>query len=457
MVEKRNITKEDIFIKARMLSEGVKVLKDGISYGTTLPEVREIEVPDNLDVNNAEMLLEELYKSRSLDLTNVALGNAVVLDGCKIPAPIFPRDDSHLDLTVDGDNVVVTEQGEVLATGSFYTPHRPWDDERLSNGMPVESVLPGMSSEIVNILFTLSCNNYNTGKGCRYCGLFSNPVSRKINNLPLSTLVHWAKYQAEAVKILTDHGWRGILALSGGALPPSQRPEYLERLEAVITPIREALDEKTFSELNVIYNHYPPDDLSDMYKWKELGINGTSIDMEVADEANFPRICPGKHAYKPQKYWKEAQVASTEVFGPLLHTTTNLVMGIEPMSALVEGIDERLSKGVLPIPLTFIPDPGSAMADASTPNAEWLVEAAEKIADCYVRHSAKFIKAFAAEIVTNLYYRRAPKFLTRKGNPRAGMARGSAQLTHLSAVFDEVVHRAQKLPGVAARLKIRVA
>jgi hypothetical protein len=458
---KKKITKDDIFIKARMLAEGVRIQDRESPTEAAAVDESDLEQVDRMAVDDPEGLLRLLADANRAEGTDSALGNAVLLEGCGIPAPILPNDDSRLQLTMDGEKVIISEQGDVLSTGSFYTPHRPWSGEVLSNGMPVESVLPGMSSSIINILLNISCNNFNTGKGCRYCGLFANPVSRRLNELPISTLAQWSGYQAEAVKIITDRGWRGVLAISGGALPPSQKGEYLARLETAINPIREILDEKTFSELNLVYNFYPPEDFSDMYKWKELGINGTSIDQEVADPANFPTICPGKNSYKPHSYWQEAQEASVEVFGPLLHTTTDIVEGIEPMSSLVEAVDERLSKGVMPITLTFMPMPGSAMEDAKTPSAQWQVAAAEKMADCYIRHGAKFIKAVASELFADIYYHYAPGFIKDMGlyNGECGpsMLTGSIQTTHLTVVFDEILRRAQKLPWVTSMLKFDVA
>ena len=68
------------------------------------------------------------------------------------------------------------------------------------------------------------------------------------------------------------------------------------------------------------------------------------------DPAYFAAICPGKHAAHPLEYWKEAQVAAVEVFGPWRGSCTSVVMGLESMTCLVEGVEERLSRGVLTTP-----------------------------------------------------------------------------------------------------------
>jgi len=57
-------------------------------------------------------------------------------------------------------------------------------DEPLSNGLPASTFLPGMSQEIINLIFCLSCNNYNTGRGCKDCNLFANPLSEMSDVFP---------------------------------------------------------------------------------------------------------------------------------------------------------------------------------------------------------------------------------------------------------------------------------
>jgi hypothetical protein len=64
-----------------------------------------------------------------------------------------------------------------------------------------------------------------------------------------------------------------------------------------------------------------------------------------------------------------------------------MVTGIEPMSSLVEGLEERISKGIYSAPLVFVPTPGSPYAQFRPPKAEWFVEANEKIANSYFKYA----------------------------------------------------------------------
>lgn len=396
MGEKRNITKEDIYLKARILSEGVRLDVRKPSSGT-----------------DADGPSAFLY-----------MGQPIVLDGCDVVVATPPNPHARLVVTVEGERVTVTDEGKVLATAHL-EERAAWRDETLSNGQPIEAALPGMSATIINILFHYSCHNWNSGRGCRYCGLFAFPGAKQMADLPRSTLAEMAARQAEALKIATDNGWRGALAVSGGALPPSRRGEFLELLDTVMAPLRETLDEEVFSELHIMLNAYAPEDFSEMEAWKELGINATAMDLEVMDPAYFAAVCPGKHAYKPLEYWKEAQIASTEIFGPGRGTTTTVVAGVEPMSTLVEGIDERLSKGVFPTPNNFMITPGSGYAGFRPPSTEWYVEAAEKMADSFFRHADKLDAPLTAD--------------NRPGYTRTGRS------FHIMLVGDEVTRRAQEM------------
>ena len=437
-LEKTSVTKEEIFVKARMISEGVRVEvsedKTSELYKMSMrkDKVRSdaLKIPDKLDLNDPERIIELFAEVNKTD-TSSDFRQVIIFDSSGLRAPVYLNKRSRMELNIQNNKVTVSEMGDVLVTGTF--PKRfEWLDEKLSNGLPASTVLPSMSASIINVVFSLSCINYNSNRGCRYCNLFSNPISQKITMLPKATLAVWAKYQSEAVKIAIKNGWRGSLAISGGALPPAQRNEYLERLEIVLSSLKDAVGDEMYKKLPKAYNNYPPENFSDMHKWKEMGITTTSFDLEVMDDAYFAAICPGKAAYKPLSYLKKAQEYSVEVFGPLLGTISCVVMGIEPMSTLVNGFDERISKGILPLPLVFHSTPRSSYEGFRPPTAEWIIEASEKMADSFMKHIFKWIKPTKSKA-------------EQKGTIVSRFSSRSMPTTHLSVVFDEISHRINKL------------
>jgi hypothetical protein len=393
--EWRPVTQQDIFVKARLLAEGVRLRASG--QGDMCWRLPEKEVGNLAGIESAggAEVLRELKDCSAFAALECCAEREFSLDGCGLSVIVTPNEYSRLELVVeDGTDAVSIYDGqEVLVTGGLKKTHTPWAGSLLSNEAPIESALPFMTDTVINLIFHYACDNWNTGRACRYCNIFLNPVSKQINDMSLKTLREMAQLQAEAVKIVTDYGWRGNLAVTAGALPLNRREGYMERVQTVLDPVREAIGETVFSELNVIFNHYPPEDLSDFDSLKEMGINATSMDLEVMDPAYFAAICPGKHAYRPLEYWKEAQEAAADVFGPFTNTITGVVMGMEPTSLLIEGFEERLSKGVLPTPFVFFSPPGSAYEGFRPPTADVIVEASEKMAGILTHYAPQILQA----------------------------------------------------------------
>lgn len=354
MTEKRNITREDIHLEARLLSEGVQIeLK-------TRPE----KPP--------------------------AFPGTVILDGCEITTFLRPSRYSRLRALIEGDHITLCDGDDVLGTATF--EERPeWFDIPLSNGRPAWTAVVGMTPDLIAIVTNNLCFNQASGQGCSYCGLFTprdrnrDGESGDWGRAAHERLQKRGKLAAEAIKLAIDHGWRGKIDFSGGVLPPRRRGELTARMEILMAPLRDSIDHDVLSSLQIAANSYPPDDLSELYKWRDLGLNSVQFDLEVLDPAYFAAICPAKHAAHPQEYWKEAQVAAVDVFGRWRGCATSVVMGVEPMTPLVEGVEERLSKGVLSTPLCFQPSPGSVYEQFRPPTADWIVEATEKMAESHFR------------------------------------------------------------------------
>ena len=345
MTEKRNITKEDIFLKARMLSEGVRItVKKQPEKGTR--------------------------------------NRPFVMDGCDLVVMLLPNLYSRLEVIIDGDNVTISDMGKQLSSGTLEV-QRSWLDEKLSNGIPVKNIFSG-SASIINLVMNFRCYNYDSGQGCKYCGLFAFPMSK---TPPKSLAPKYTELLVESAIIAIQNGWRGTMVLTGGALPPSQRVNMSEGIERIMTQLHESLDDKVLSQLHIAPNVYPPEDFAEMDKWKELGVNAVEFDLEVMDPAYFKAICPGKSKAHPFEYWKEAQETAVEIFGRGRGVFQSMVSGIEPMSSLVEGVEERISKGIYSAPLVFVPTPGSPYEQFRPPNAQWFVETNEKIADIYFRYA----------------------------------------------------------------------
>ena len=186
-----------------------------------------------------------------------------------------------------------------------------------------------------------------------------------------------AERQIEAIVIATQSGWRGTVLLFGGAAPPWRRDQWTtDMIEAIMTRFHEALDDDVLSELRFTPSVYPPVDLGQLYEWKRLGINAAGFDSQIMDPDYFKVICPGRG---DKRHWYDAQEAAVELFGRDGGCVSNIVTGIEPMAGLLEGVEERISKGVSCNPMIFYRTGGTPMTGMQPASAEWYQEAFEKI------------------------------------------------------------------------------
>ena len=402
MAREALITADHLRAKARIFSEGVRIkgreeppFSQGLSNSRRTARARHNlcptppVTPPTGDVSGEQ--IERIWMATSAVMaaneaeSKPSSGMRLTFDGSGLTTFLHTNTYSRLVVSMEGDKIIVMDGDDVLVTG-YEPPSFDWRNELLSNQLPAATFLPAMSQEILNLVFYLSCSNYNTGRGCKYCNLFANPLSQMVDEFPIALQESWARHQGEAVKIALDHGWNGHLAVSGGALPDAMRPHYLTYLRICLDAVREVVGEEQFRELDIVYNHYPPERFEDMEEWKALGVKRTTIDTEVVSPDYFSIICPGKAAFRPLDFWKKAQEASVDVFGAFFNTTGNIILGLEPMDGLIEGIEERLSKGVMPRPVIFCSAPNSEFWGFRPPTADWILEATDRMADLYMKY-----------------------------------------------------------------------
>ena len=296
-----------------------------------------------------------------------------IFDDSFMQAETRPNPRSRLEVGVDGNDVTVSEAGEVLATGKL-VPRAPWRDALMSDGTKLDDAVVGVN--VVSYVPTFNrCYAYDCGQGCKFCGAGAQYASSGMPLLSMSEMLVMAERSIEATSIAIRNGLRYVLII-GGAAPPELRDQFTTDLfEAIMARFRQSLDDDVFSQVRFVPSVYPPKDLRHFEKWKSFGIPSVEMDCQVMDPAYFKAICPGRGE---KRQWYEAQEAAVEVFGRDGGCLSNVVMGIEPMAGMLEGIEERISKGVSMVPLVFKPYPLSAMEHMQPATAEWYMEAQEK-------------------------------------------------------------------------------
>ncbi len=316
-------------------------------------------------------------------------GPRIILEDCDLVTTVSMESDPNSDRVVifDGNDVTFSHKGRIRATGKL-EPRPVWCDMLLSDG--TTRVCDAWTTNIPTECYISiggGCFAYDSGKACGYCG-FGKAFSQGVQASSINQAVRPQDHAIEGIAVAAQNGWRGTILLVGGLLPPDQRGRHFtDTVEAKMTRFRELLnDEDILSELHIAVDNYPPDDLGEFHKWKSFGVNAIAIDTEVLNPDWFKAICPAKDKQR----WDEAQEAAAEVFGRGRGSSNLFVCGIEPMAGMLEGYEERLSKGVYPIPMPYGPHPDSPMAGMGSPSAEWFQEAFEKIVDIRLKYADTF-------------------------------------------------------------------
>ena len=351
MAETRKTTREDVLLQTRLFAEGVRYVVKGTPLWDPVPE-GEPKAP------------------------------IVVLDGCELYCRARENQRSRIDVIMDGNDVTISEMGEIIGTGKL-EPRASWRDALMSDGTIVDSAYMGGSfgagSSWSDISISSHCNACIAGGACKFCGAGVVYAQGQVMSLNETLAVNERQIEATAVAI--QNGWSGMILFVGGATPLDRRDQWTTDLfEAIMTRLHKYLDDDVLSQQDIRSYVYPPNDLGEMYKWKHLGVSIAMYDCQIMDPAYFKAICPGRG---DQKRWFEAQEAAVEVFGSCVG---NIVAGLEPMAGMLEGIEERVSKGVSVAPSIFEPMKGTPLEGMQPATAEWYMEAWEKTSEIYERH-----------------------------------------------------------------------
>jgi hypothetical protein len=354
MSDKRKITKADILLEARLRAEGCQIEVKGLA--------------------------------KKWEHGNIY--QAVVLEGCDMVIGLWHNPNSRLKAIFEGNDAVILDGQEELGRG---TPEARahWRDKRLSDGTPVQSAdIPWNADILTIILNRRGCSHAGKGKACKYCFMAAIPAGAAEIFKPSSDFKTSLAKAVEAVIIALQSGWRGEILFSGGTPPRSRHEKLTGEMERILDQIREAVGEEVLNQNQIAEALFsPPDDLGLLYKWRDIGLNSTEFDTQIVSPDYFKAICPGRG---DQARWDDAQTASAEVFGRGRGATTGIVLGLEPMDGLLEGIEDRVSRGVFTQLFNFIPIPGGPYGGMMPPSAQWFVTAAEKIVDIYLKYADTF-------------------------------------------------------------------
>ena len=252
-------------------------------------------------------------------------------------------------------------------------------DMKTADGTPYWHIaLMHLDSLASTVLQT--CAYWGNEDQCKFCGIGVSLDSG--NTVKVKRPEHLAEVAVAAKKY---DGALDVTLTTGSTYGADRGALYVAKCGNAV---------KEASGLPVEVQFEPPEDLTVIDRVADLGIDSLGIHVETFDPAVLERIAPPKARTGIERYF-EAWEYAVKRFGEG-QVTTYVILGMgEDPELTIEGCKRAADIGVYPFIVPLRPVPGSLMADAVPPTAEYTDRIARLVAPYLVERGLTADKVMA--------------------------------------------------------------
>lgn len=206
------------------------------------------------------------------------------------------------------------------------------------------------------------CFFKNHGMGCRFCDIEPSESSFCFDDIK------------EVIKAYSDHKAIRHYLVGGGSQDPS------DTFEEMLEIIRYIHD---LTAKNIYLMSIPPKETQLLNQLKAAGVTEVAFNIEVFDRKLAAKYMPGKGILPIERYEKAFREATT-LWGKTGNVRSALIIGLEPMASVLDGIEYLCKLGVSPI--LSLMKPADQMDNFWAPNSQEVLavwEQAEVICQKY--------------------------------------------------------------------------
>jgi hypothetical protein len=311
-------------LKTRLLAEGLR-----------------IEVPEReLSAIAKPMLRVRSGSCGGLDVT--------LNDGTWVNAPVRESfsQASALRLRLCDEQIVI-DDGATLHPVEL-VPRPAYYNQNTVAGVPMKRI-GQLCSDRLGIGITNICTFYRSrAQRCQFCSIGSNTINEHANKADKEILETILAAVRDPVAPA-----RHVL-LGGGT--PDRDDAGATRIARLTRSIKDRCDAPVYAMLA------PPRDLAKLELLRDAGVDEIGMNIEVFSEEAARRFIPGKHKAIPLSHFWRALQRAVALFGPI-NTRSITVVGLEPASVTLAGVERLASIGVLPILSPLRPLEGTQLRD----------------------------------------------------------------------------------------------
>ncbi len=345
---------------------------------------KELELQLDLAINGITVDSEEIGKLDAVyarRLTSISHATPLSFNfvGGKIKGPGFDagfrqQKDSIYGLEAEDGKPVIYKYGRIktrVGAIEFREKERhPLLDITTRDGVPFHTIAAIREDGQVHVNYSQECVLKEKGEDCLFCNY-------SVREATLKT----PQQVGEVFSTLYNAGVGKHLNLTSGFLYERKELDYY--LD-VADEIQSRTGLKEFRATAVIG---APLDFSVIDKYKEAGYFSVRMNIEIWDKNIWNAICPGKRNHcGGWENWVKALEYAVGVFGRG-RVASNIVGGIEPKNSILEGVEYKLSKGIVASASSWRPVAGSVLEGHRSPETAWHFDLQRQIAALYKRYN----------------------------------------------------------------------
>ncbi|MDD5551646.1 MAG: hypothetical protein PHI88_00565 [Candidatus Pacebacteria bacterium] len=279
-------------------------------------------------------------------------------------------------------------------------PLYPYNKKKI-NGIPVDEFVSVVGVDRISIIPYDGCENWISGEQCKFCGAnpkrlgfegFKPNVFEIKNKFNGDYKNWWYYYRDKTLKrisqcvdlLLRDKiGPHFHFSIISGNI--SDLDFEWKMIFDIVDSIKDKIE---FSKVDSYFNLMPPLNFEYIEKVFDYGFKYICFNLECFNKKIFKKVCPGKEKIYGYDRMLESLIYSADIFGKG-RTRTNFVLGTEPLSGLIAGIETLAKKGVVSDYTVFFPRPGSVWGNRNPLPPQKILDFTEKLVSIYKNYKFK--------------------------------------------------------------------
>jgi len=269
-------------------------------------------------------------------------------------------------------------------------------------GSTLDNFLSLIGADRISFLLHTGCQNWLTGDQCKFCNLFALSRSRNkvipniddIHSKFSDNISEWwestkrryyyclKKSLAKVASTIKLVPHTHLCLMAGNLRNVSFQWKIAIELANVINEVT------PLSQCDSYLNMMPVKSMDIMEEAHQVGFKKVQLNLEVFGENTYKEVCPGKEKTIRYKVFVNSLKYAAEIFGTG-NARTNIVLGIQPISRVKEGVIELAHYGVATDYTVFAPKRGTPFEANPTPSIYEVADFTLYLVDIYRKFDFK--------------------------------------------------------------------